>query len=276
MSGAAVLRPSPSLRLAQVQAAGPVGRKRLVALGVALALHVLVVALIVRPPVFLTSLPPPPPTPPPPRQAEIEMVQNDMAAASNGQPMGGKQAQDTAQPAHAPDARAPASPPPPSPALPVGPNGEAPPPQSAPQQKAPVQPGPPAPAQQQPEVTDPLPARQQTEDTMAIRLSDGLDDDGLSGGTAETPATPDPRFPNHKPAYPAAAAARGEHGLVVGLVNVNPDGTAGSVIVVQSSGSPTLDTTAVKAWQRWHFRPATDHGQTVTSQVPVELNFVLH
>ncbi len=279
MSAAALPRPSASLRLAPARPAGRISRPRLLALGVALALHVLVVALIVHPPALLARMvapTPPPPPPPPPRQAEIEMVQNDMAASSAGQPIGGKQAQDTAHPAHAPDTPPPASPPPPSPDLPVGPNGEAPPPQAAPEQNAPKQPGPPAPDQKRPEVVDPRPAQQPTPQAPTIRLSDGLDDDGLSGGTAETPATPDPRFPNHKPAYPQAAAARGEHGLVVGLVNVNPDGTAGAVIVVQSSGSPTLDTTAVKAWQKWHFKPATDHGQPVTSQVPVQLDFVLH
>lgn len=75
--------------------------------------------------------------------------------------------------------------------------------------------------------------------------------------SADLQLSPDPSAPNIPPRYPPVAARLGEQGLVVILVDVQPDGTA-DVAVFQSSGFPLLDEAARDAVARWRFR--TDSG----------------
>ncbi len=277
MSTAVLPRPSESLRLAPQRPRAVATRWRvLVAVGVALALHVVGAALLlVHPPAFLAPAPPPVPK----RQAEIEMIENDMPT-SGDQPIGGtgkdNAHQDAAkQGAPPPQPNPAAPPPPPSPNLPVASNGETPPPLAGQPQDRPTPATPPSPRQQNAKPMPPAPL-DTPNDTPAIRLSDADETEGLSGGSAETPAVPDPKVRNKLPAYPEAAADRREHGLVQMIVHVAPDGTPAAVVVSGSSGAPELDTAAVRAVQRWRFKPAKDaQGQPVTSDVPVQLNFVL-
>jgi protein TonB len=260
-------------------AGGASRRVMQVAVALAVLLHVLLaLALLIRPPAFLARLAHVAQMPQaPPRQAEVELVQNDMPATGDaalggtGKENASSQQAQKAAPARPPAMRAArATAPQASPAMPVGPGGIAPPPQP---KTAALPPGPVQPAQK--DQPQPQQAQEAQQDQFAVRLSDQDTTEGLSGGSAETPAAPDPKAHNRLPAYPVEAGTRGEHGAVQAIVNVKADGTAAAVVVVRSSGYPDLDSTAVRTWQTWRFRPAMENGKAVPSQVPVQLNFVL-
>lgn len=60
------------------------------------------------------------------------------------------------------------------------------------------------------------------------------------------------------PAYPRAAARRGEQGITQVVLHVRPDGRVDEVKVERSSGSPQLDAAAVEAFRRWRFERLVD------------------
>jgi len=60
------------------------------------------------------------------------------------------------------------------------------------------------------------------------------------------------------PAYPRAAARRGEQGITQVILHVTPGGRVDQVKVEQSSGSALLDTAAVEAFRRWRFARLPD------------------
>ena len=80
---------------------------------------------------------------------------------------------------------------------------------------------------------------------------------------------------NPPPAYPRAARRRGYEGLVLLLVRVSAAGVSLSVEVKESSGHPVLDRAAVKAVQRWRFKPATADGKPTAGEVEVPIRFKL-
>jgi protein TonB len=268
---------SATARLAPVRSFGQAARARVmrIAIGAALLLHLVFAGLFfLRPPAFLV---PAHPTAPP-HEAEVELVQNDMPAVGD-QSVGGtgktnQHADPTHEAAPPPQPQPQAPPPPPTPDLPVASNGELPPPQPGPSSDQKQQPSPPNPAQQEPATTAPAGQPDPDYETAPIRLSTEDDSDGATGGSADQEAAADPKAHNKLPPYPLEAARRGEQGTVVTVIHVNPDGTAASVVVVQSSGSPTLDSTAVRTFQHWKFRPAQEHGAPVPSDIVEPLRFV--
>ena len=60
------------------------------------------------------------------------------------------------------------------------------------------------------------------------------------------------------PVYPANATRQGLEGKVVLKIEVQVDGRAGEIIVVDSSGSEALDEAAVAAVRQWRFIPARE------------------
>ena len=79
-----------------------------------------------------------------------------------------------------------------------------------------------------------------------------------------------------KPPYPLAARHAGEQGTVVLHVLVHIDGTVGAVEVVESSGYPVLDDSAVQTVRdRWRFVPARMNGVATESWVKVPIRFTL-
>jgi len=60
------------------------------------------------------------------------------------------------------------------------------------------------------------------------------------------------------PAYPRAAARRGEQGITQVILHVRPDGRVDEVKIERSSGSPQLDAAAVEAFRRWRFARLVD------------------
>ncbi len=80
---------------------------------------------------------------------------------------------------------------------------------------------------------------------------------------------------NPAPPYPALAKRMGEQGKVVLRVSVTPQGTADSVDVKTSSGSPRLDESALKTVRNWKFVPAKRGDVAVQSWVLVPIIFKL-
>ena len=80
---------------------------------------------------------------------------------------------------------------------------------------------------------------------------------------------------NPAPPYPSLSKRMGEEGKVVLRVSVNPQGTADSVDIKTSSGSPRLDESAQKTVRNWKFVPAKRGDTTVQSWVLVPIIFKL-
>jgi protein TonB len=108
----------------------------------------------------------------------------------------------------------------------------------------------------------------------------------LSGTDAESntlvtgddviPASPDKASRNRQPVYPVEAARRGEHGTVILLIHVSPEGLASGVDIAQSSGFPLLDRAARDAVLKWRFVPAVKDGQPIPFDMPFRVVFELN
>jgi protein TonB len=97
----------------------------------------------------------------------------------------------------------------------------------------------------------------------------------LVEGDHVIPAGPDPKVHNREPIYPDEAARRGEHGVVILLIQVSPEGLPDLVDVVQSSGFSRLDRAARDAVVTWRFVPAVRDGQPVASSLSLRVQFQL-
>jgi TonB family protein len=80
---------------------------------------------------------------------------------------------------------------------------------------------------------------------------------------------------NPSPIYPRIARLAGAQGTVLVQATIHGDGTAGTVIVVESSGYPSLDQSALYAIQSWHFNPAKRMGIGVKSSLKIPVVFRL-
>lgn len=80
---------------------------------------------------------------------------------------------------------------------------------------------------------------------------------------------------NQKPEYPAMSRRLNEQGIVVLIILVLEDGTAGKVEVKNSSGFPLLDESAKNAVIQWHFIPAMIDGQPISETYTLSIPFVL-
>jgi protein TonB len=80
---------------------------------------------------------------------------------------------------------------------------------------------------------------------------------------------------NPAPNYPSVSRRLGEQGLVLLLVQVMTDGTAGSVALKTGSGSIRLDQAALEAVKKWQFIPAKRGDQPVSASVVVPVRFSL-
>lgn len=68
---------------------------------------------------------------------------------------------------------------------------------------------------------------------------------------------------NVPPPYPGLARRLGEEGEVRLDIQVRQDGSVGEVRLKKSSGSPSLDETAIETVKKWRFKPATLDGKPV-------------
>ena len=67
----------------------------------------------------------------------------------------------------------------------------------------------------------------------------------------------------------------GDEGKVMLRVFVTPEGTAGEVRVLTSSGSPMFDDAAMAAVRQWRFVPARQGDNAVSAWVQVPIVFKL-
>lgn len=84
-----------------------------------------------------------------------------------------------------------------------------------------------------------------------------------------------PEAGNVAPAYPIEAAWKHEEGTVVLLLAIDPQGRVDHADVVESSGSPRLDRAARERVLTWHFHPAVQAGQPVSSTIEQTITFKL-
>ncbi len=96
---------------------------------------------------------------------------------------------------------------------------------------------------------------------------------GVVEGRGIVPPGPDATWHNQPPDFPREAQLRGEHGTVVVLIHVAPDGRASAAELVQSSGWPDLDGAVLEAVRLWRFRPGRRDGVAVASELPFRVVF---
>ena len=77
------------------------------------------------------------------------------------------------------------------------------------------------------------------------------------------------------PTYPRISRQRGEEGTVTLQIQVLANGTAGNIEVIQSSGHPILDKTALSSIQKWQFKPGQKGNQKAAMLVRIPVRFVL-
>jgi len=105
---------------------------------------------------------------------------------------------------------------------------------------------------------------------------------GVQSAQHAVPAASDARYTGpglHNPPtrYPRLALERHWEGLVRLKVEVLPNGTAGQIHVLQSSGHDLLDESALEHVKSlWHFEPARRGAQAVVSWVVIPIEFKIH
>jgi protein TonB len=102
-----------------------------------------------------------------------------------------------------------------------------------------------------------------------------------SGGVASAPtADADADYKaaylqNPKPPYPPLAFKARIEGKVILIAEVQPDGRAGQVRVLESSDNEMLDQAALSTVRQWRFTPARKDGVIVTQAVRIPITFSL-
>ncbi len=97
----------------------------------------------------------------------------------------------------------------------------------------------------------------------------------ITGNDAPADRAARPAAGNPPPRYPRVARRRGLQGRLVLRVSIGADGTAGRIEVIESSGHPVLDASALKAVAGWRFTPARQEGAPVTSRIDIPVSFRL-
>src|SRR5699024_5493814 len=118
----------------------------------------------------------------------------------------------------------------------------------------------------------PTPKHKQTTETKAKKTQSA----NKSDANKITPAVSGLRSLNNTPpTYPRSALRRREEGTVKLKILVTPQGTAGKVEVVSSSGSKALDRAAVETVKKWHFKPAKRGSTPIAGYALQTINFKL-
>ena len=117
----------------------------------------------------------------------------------------------------------------------------------------------------------PGPAAAPTEINLGALDLPGL---GAVEGHGLIPPGPDATWHNQPPDFPREAQLRGEHGTVVVLIHVAPDGRASGADMVESSGWPILDRAVLQAVQMsGAYRPGRRDGVPVASELRFRVVF---
>jgi TonB family protein len=93
-----------------------------------------------------------------------------------------------------------------------------------------------------------------------------------SNGAEDNPL-PQPVATNAAPPYPEEARAAGLQGKVTLRLRIGVDGRVESLKVVVSSGTPSLDESALATVKQWRFEPARRLGRPVAMDVKTSVKF---
>lgn len=116
--------------------------------------------------------------------------------------------------------------------------------------------------------------KEQQKSFAGKETSGRVDPNAIATRAAESEPVFDAAYLNNPaPSYPSFAKKRGIQGKVLLAVVVKVDGTPLSVAVSHSSGSSTLDESALDAVKQWRFIPAKRSGQLVQANVIVPVEF---
>lgn len=224
----------------------------------------------------------------PTKQAQVEllMVERQGTRAASPAPQSAQRPRPAKSPPAKPAATTP-KPPPETPKPQVDKSSEpVPRPAPRPEQPPAVQPQPPPPDAPRPDAeasketqgdkpadaARPAPPSKQKAPKIDFTGTGADSDADVLGGNV-LPASPDDRYRNMPPPYPVAAAERGEHGTVTVMIHVDADGSAAGADVIELSGFPALDASAVEAVKKWHFHPALKDAKPVPFDFPFRFEF---
>jgi TonB family protein len=96
----------------------------------------------------------------------------------------------------------------------------------------------------------------------------------VGGSSPEDPITPPAPILKVDPKYIASAAAEGVEGKVLLYAVIRRDGQVDRIRLVQGIDE-RLDTSAVEAFAKWQFQPATRNGEPVDLEATVQIPFRL-
>jgi TonB family protein len=101
----------------------------------------------------------------------------------------------------------------------------------------------------------------------------GMESLALEGRTIPPEALDNAR--NRHPNYPEASRRRGEQGVVLVELFVDPSGRVAEVRLLESSGFAALDAATLGALRDWRFRPAERAGLPVAARIIHPVHFRL-
>jgi len=107
-------------------------------------------------------------------------------------------------------------------------------------------------------------------DAVTVAASSG------NAGGGQVDQAPSAAASNPVPPYPADALARGIEGLVLLRVRIGADGRVEEATLDRSSGTPSLDESALSTVRRqWRFEPATRGGVAVSYEALLPIRFTI-
>ena len=122
------------------------------------------------------------------------------------------------------------------------------------------------------------PAEEQTETGTAASQGNAAEDSSSSSASAaangaEENQLPQPVATNVAPPYPEEARAAGLQGKVTLRLRIGVDGRVESLKILKSSGTVSLDESALATVKQWRFEPARRLGRPIAMEVKTSVNF---
>ena len=122
------------------------------------------------------------------------------------------------------------------------------------------------------------PEEQKSENGNATSQGNAAEDSTSSSASAaangaEENQLPQPVATNVAPPYPEEARAAGLQGRVTLRLRIGVDGRVESLKILKSSGTASLDESALATVKQWRFEPARRLGRPVAMEVKTSVNF---
>ena len=145
------------------------------------------------------------------------------------------------------------------------------------QKPEPVEEPEPEPEPVEPQVTEEIPAPEQTYEQPASEAT-AIEESEQAGLNQDIPVVTEPAFrePPRPPSYPRSAQRRNQQGEVMVEVLVDEQGSIVTLDVLTSSGYALLDRAALKAVSGWAFEPMYRNQVAIVSRVQVPVRFRLN